>query len=172
MKREEKAEAVQDLKERFSKATALYLTDYQGLAVSQVTQIRQELRKNESEMKVVKNTLAALAVQGTDLEPLAKLFVGTTAVISSMKDPVAPAKVLVKFAKDMEQLKIRAGFLAGKLLNAKEVDALSKLPSREEMLAKLMGSMLAPAQNLYNVVSAIPRQLVTVLAAIRDKKTA
>ena len=91
MKKEAKAESVRDLKDRFQKASALYLTDYQGLAVSQITQIRQELRKNESEMKVVKNTLAALAVTGTDLEPLAKHFVGTTAVISSMKDPVAPA---------------------------------------------------------------------------------
>jgi large subunit ribosomal protein L10 len=170
MKREEKVEAVQELKERFQKASSLFLADYQGLAVSQVTQIRQELRKNESEMKVIKNTLASLAVKGTDLEPLAAHFVGVTAVIASWKDPVSPAKILVKFAKDMEKLKIRAGFLAGKVLSAAEVDALSKLPSREEMLAKLLGSMMAPAQNLYNVISAIPRKLVTVLAAIRDKK--
>ena len=77
----------------------------------------------------------------------------------------------MKFAKDMEQLKIRAGFLSGKLLAPGEVDALSKLPSREEMLAKLLGSMMAPAQNLYNVLTAIPRQLVTVLAAVRDQKS-
>lgn len=172
MNRDEKTAAVEDLKARFSNAAALFLTDYKGLAVSQITAIRQELRKNQSEMKVVKNTLAALAVKGTALEPLTQHFVGTTAVISSVSDPVTPAKVLVKFAKDMEKLKIKAGFLSGKLLSAVEVDSLSKLPSREEMLAKMLGSMMAPAQNLHTVMTAIPRKLVTVLAAIRDKKSA
>lgn len=170
MDRNEKAAAVEALKNRFSQAAALFLTDYKGLAVSQITQIRQELRKNESEMKVVKNTLAALAVKGTELEALGQHFVGTTAVVTSLKDPVTPAKILIKFAKDMEALKIKVGFLSGKVLSAKEVDSLSKLPSREEMLAKLLGSMLAPAQNLHTVLTAIPRKLVTVLAAIRDKK--
>jgi len=92
--------------------------------------------------------------------------------VTSKTDPVAPAKVLMKFAKDMEKLQPKMGFLSGKVISAKEIDDLSKLPSREEMLAKILGSMMAPPQNLYNVMTAIPRKLVTVLAAVRDKKAA
>ncbi|MFO1464693.1 MAG: 50S ribosomal protein L10 [bacterium] len=172
MNREEKAQAVEELKVRFQKASVTLLAEYQGLTVSELTKLRQELRKNQSELKVVKNTLAGLAIQGTEMEPLTKLFTGPIAVVTTEKDPVAPAKVLVKFAKEFEKAKIKGGFLSGKTMGAAEIETLSKLPSREEMLAKLLGSMNAPAQNLVNVMSAMPRKLVTVLAAIRDKKSA
>jgi len=168
----EKNQAVEELKTRFQAASVLLLTDYKGLPVSAMTQIRQELRKNDAELKVIKNTLAVLAVKGTEMEPLGEHFAGTTAVVTSKTDPVAPAKVLMKFAKDMEKLQPKMGFLSGKVISAKEIDDLSKLPSREEMLAKILGSMMAPPQNLYNVMTAIPRKLVTVLAAVRDKKAA
>jgi len=172
MNREEKAQAVEALKERFQKASVTLLAEYQGLTVSELTKLRQELRKTQSELKVLKNTLAGLAIKGSELEPLTKLFVGPTAVVTTESDPVAPAKVLVKFAKEFEKAKIKGGFLSGKVLGVAEIETLSKLPSREELIAKLMGSMNAPAQNLVNVMSAMPRKLVTVLAAIRDKKTA
>jgi len=170
--REEKSQAVEALKERFQKTCVTLLAEYQGLKVSELTKLRQELRKDGAELKVLKNTLAGRAIQGTDMEPLSKLFVGPTAVITSSKDPVTPAKILVKFVKEFEKAKIKGGFLSGKVMNPAEIDALSKLPSREEMLAKMLGSMQAPAQNLVNVMSAIPRQLATVLAAIRDRKAA
>lgn len=172
MNKAEKTQAIDAIRDRFKVAVVTLVTDYKGLTVSQLTQVRQELRKNDAELKVIKNTLASLALQGTEMAPLSEHFVGTTAVVTSSKDPVVPAKVLIKFAKDLEKLKIRAGFLSGKLLSAADIEALSKLPSREEMLAQLMGSMKAPAQNLYNVIAAIPRQLVTVLSAVRDKKSA
>ncbi len=172
MNREQKAQAVESLKERFQKTSVTLLAEYQGLTVSELTKLRQELRKNDAELKVLKNTLAGLAIKGTELEPLTKLFVGPTAVVTSEKDPVTPAKVLVKFAKEFEKAKIKGGFLSGKVMDAAQIETLSKLPSREEMLAKLLGSMNAPAQNLVNVMSAIPRKLATVLAAIRDKKSA
>jgi len=172
MNREEKSQAVNALKERFKSAAVTLLAEYQGLSVSDLTKLRQELRKNDAELKVLKNTLAGLAIKGTEMEPLAKLFVGPTAVVTSLKDPVTPAKVLVKFVKDFEKAKIKGGFLSGKVMAPADIDTLSKLPSREEMLSKLLGSMLAPAQNLVNVMSAMPRKLVTVLAAIRDKKSA
>lgn len=171
MERSEKAEAVEALKVRFQKACVTVLADYKGLKVSQMTKLRQELRQGKAELKVVKNTLAVLALQGTEMESLGQHFIGTVAVVTSETDPVAPAKILVKFAKDNEKAKIKAGFLSGKLMSSIEVEALSKLPSREEMLAKLLGSMMAPAQNLYNVITALPRQFVTVLAAVRDKKS-
>jgi large subunit ribosomal protein L10 len=172
MNREEKAQTVAALKERFQKTSVTLLAEYQGLKVSELTKLRQELRKTDAEVKILKNTLAGLALKGTEMEPLSKFFVGPTAVVTSAKDPVTPAKVLVKFVKEFEKAKIKAGFLSGKVMTPAEIETLSKLPSREEMLAKMLGSMQAPAQNLVNVLSALPRQLATVLAAIRDKKTA
>jgi len=166
----EKELAVQELSERFKKAELTILADYCGMNVSQVTNLRRALRDVKAEMKVVKNTLAQRAVDGTELNILKAHFTGTTAVITSQGDPVAPAKALTKFAKDVEQLKLKVGFLSGKLMTQKEIESLSKLPSREEMLSSLLGSMMAPAQNWVNVLSALPRKLATVLAAIRDKK--
>jgi len=168
--RQEKSQAIQELKERFQKATLTLLTDYKGLKVNEMTQLRRELRENSSELKVLKNTLAKLAVQDTDLKPLEDYFEGTVAVVTSESDPVGPAKVLVKFAKEFEKPQIKVGFLSGNIMETAQVEALSRLPSREELLANLLGSMQAPAQNLVNVLAAVPRQLVTVLAAIRDQK--
>jgi large subunit ribosomal protein L10 len=172
MLKSEKSQAVEELKGRFQKAVVTLLADYKGLKVSEITQLRQELRKHQAELKVLKNTLATLALKGTEMEALSQYFVGTTAVVTGSADPVHPAKVLVKFAKDNEKAKIKAGFLSGKLMQPGEIETLSKLPSREEMLAKMLGSMKAPAQNLYNVMTAIPRKWATVLAAVRDKKAA
>jgi large subunit ribosomal protein L10 len=169
--REEKKQAVQELKERFQKASIALLADYKGLKANEINQLRRELRKQSAQLKVLKNTLAKIAVEGTELKDLKDQFQGTVAVITSEADPVGPAKVLVQFAKEFEKPQIKMGALDGKLLSLAEIVALSKLPSREELLAKMLGSMLAPAQNLVNVLSAVPRQLVTVLAAIRDKKS-
>lgn len=171
MKRQEKEQTVQDLKERFQKANVTLLADFTGLKVNEMNQLRRELRENSAEMKVLKNTLAKLAIKETELKDLEDHFQGTTAIVTSAGDPVGPAKILVKFAKKLEKPKIKAGFLSGKILEISEIEALSKLPSRDELLAKLLGSMQAPAQNLVNVFAAVPRQLVTVLSAIRDKKT-
>lgn len=146
------------------------MADYRGMNVGQVTNLRRALREVKATMKVVKNTVAQRAVDGSPMEPLKEHFKGTTAVIVTEGDPVGPAKALTKFVKDVESFKLKVGFLSGKLISDKEIDSLSKLPSREEMISKLMGSMQAPAQNLVNVLSALPRQLATVLAAVRDKK--
>lgn len=170
MKRAEKEQEVQGLSERFKKAELTILADYCGLTVSQMTNLRRSLREVKAEMKVVKNNLARIAVQDTVLSPLKDYFTGPIAAITSMDDPVAPSKAISKFAKDFEKLKIKVGFLSGKLLSANDIDALSKLPSREQMLASLLGSMNAPAQSLVGVFAAMPRKLVTVLAAVRDKK--
>lgn len=171
MNRQGKADLIENLKSRFQNASVALLTDFQGLKVSDITRLRKDLRQNQSELKVLKNTLAALALKGTEMENLDKFFVGPTAVVTTSGDPIEPTKILVKFFKDFDKTKIKAGYLSGKILTSAEIDTLSKLPSREEMLAKILGSMQAPAQNLVNVMSAVPRQLVTVLAAIRDKKS-
>lgn len=172
MNREEKKDAVQSMKERFQKASITLLADYKGLKVNELNELRQKLFDVSAKLQVVKNTLAKLAIEETELKPLKEHFQGTIAVITSEGDPVSPTKALIAFAKDRETPAIKAGFMSGELMDAAKVEALSKLPSREEMLSKLLGSMQAPAQNMVNVMVAVPRQLVTVLAAIRDQKQA
>ncbi len=170
MNRQEKTQAVGEIKEKFQKANITVLADFSGLKVSEMTRLRKELRETSAELKVVKNTLARLVIKDTPMSVLEPFFQGPVAVITSETDAVGPAKVLVKFAKELEKPKIKVGFMSGNLMKEAEVITLSKLPSREELLANLLGSMLAPAQNLVNVFAAIPRKLVTVLAAVRDQK--
>jgi len=173
MKKQEKELEVKNLKEKFNKANMAILTEYIGMSVEEMTAFRKSLREVNAEVKVVKNTLARIASEDTELKILKDYFVGTNALITiTGDDPVAPAKALVEIAKKIEKLKIKSGVLSGKLIAAADIEALSKLPSREQMLSSLLGSMNAPAQNLVNVFAAIPRQLVTVLAAVRDQKTA
>lgn len=170
MNRQEKESSVEELKQRFSKCAMAVLADYKGLKVNEMNQLRRALREVDAEMKVYKNTLARLALRDTEMQDLDGYFQGTVALVTTEGDPVGPAKVIIKFAKEFQKPEIKAGFVSGALMSADQIDSLSKLPTREEMLSKLIGSMSAPAQNLVNVMSAIPRQLVTVLSAIRDKK--
>ncbi len=170
MKRSEKEQMVKELSDRFKKAELTILADYCGLTVAEVTNLRRSLRDNQAEMKVVKNTLAQRAVEDTELVALKTYFAGTTAVITASGDPVAPAKALVKFSKEVEKLKIRVGMLSGKVLDHQQIDALSKLPSREELLSKLLGSLMSPPQKLVNALTGVSRKLVYALAAVRDKK--
>lgn len=170
MNRSEKAAEIESLRERFASARLTILADYKGLSVASLTELRSQLRESSSTLKVIKNRLAKIAVEGSTAESLKDHFVGTTAVCTSTDDPVGPAKVLVEFAKKNEQLKIKLGLLKEKPLDLSEIKALAELPSKEELLAKLVGSMNAPATNLANVLSQIPRQLVNVLSAIKDQK--
>jgi large subunit ribosomal protein L10 len=171
LNREEKTQSVAALKEKIQKASITLLADFKGMKVNELNDLRRELRKSEARLQVVKNTLAKIAVKDTEFKALGEYFRETVALVTGEGDPVAPAKVLVKFAKDKETPKIKAGYLSGEIMKSSQVEALSKLPSREEMIAKLLGSMQAPAQNWVNVLAAVPRQWVTVLAAIRDKKS-
>ncbi|MBI2338819.1 MAG: 50S ribosomal protein L10 [Deltaproteobacteria bacterium] len=171
MNKAEKQAEVGKLKEQFLKARILLLTDYKGLKVSESSRLRLELHsKGASRMKVVKNRLAKIAVKGTVLEFLTDFFRGTTAVTTTEGDPAQTAKILVKFAKDNEKVKFKAAGMDGKPLTEQQIKALATLPSREELLARLAGSMQAPARNWVTVLAQIPRRVVNVLAAIRDKK--
>ncbi|MBF0103687.1 MAG: 50S ribosomal protein L10 [Deltaproteobacteria bacterium] len=170
MNRTEKAAEIDRLKERFSGAMLAILTDYKGLSVAKLTDLRRKLRANQATYKVVKNRLAKIAVKDTPLGELGSHFVGTTAIALSKTNPTGPAKVLIDYAKTEELLKIKAGYLDGKIIGINEISSLANLPSKEELIAKLLGSLNAPATNLVSVLSQIPRQLVTVLSAIRDQK--
>lgn len=170
MNREQKSIEIEKLKEKFSKTPLAVLTDYKGLKVNDFNELRRKLFEKQSRISVVKNRLAKVALKGTSLEFLSQHFTGTTTLLVVEKDPVGPAKVILDFAKNHEQVTIKAAAMDGKALNTSQLTALASLPSREELIAKLLGSMQAPARNLVSVMAQIPRQLVNVLAAVRDQK--
>lgn len=170
MNRAEKKVELESLKRCFAKSQLTILADYKGLTVAEVTDLRQKLREKQSLFKVVKNRLAKIAVKDLPASALQDHFCGTTAVATTEEDPVGPAKVLVEFSKDNERLKIKVGVLAGQLVDVKGIQALARLPGKNELIAKLMGSVQAPLRNLVFVLSAVPRQLVTVLSAVKEQK--
>lgn len=170
MNRDEKASKVSELNETFSKAKFAVVAEYRGLKVTEFEKLRRELKKNEAQVQVAKNTLLRLAVQGTDYEALSEYFTGTTAVAVSFADPVASAKTLTGFAKEYQALSIRSAALEGKVLSADDVVALSKLPGKLELQAKLLGTMAAVPTSLVRVLSGVPRSFVYVLQSIKEQK--
>jgi len=170
MNRADKAAQIEDIKASFAKAQLTILADYKGLPVSQLTDLRTKLNETESKFKVVKKRLAKIAIKDTTAEILTDHFTGTTAITTTEGDPTGPAKVLAEFAKKNDKLVIRVGFFADKELDLDAIKNLASLPSKEVLIGRLMGSMQAPATNLVSVLSQIPRQLVTVLQAVKDQK--
>jgi len=161
---------VDGIREKLEASQAVILVDYCGLTAEQMSSLRRQLKEKESELRVVKNTLALRASEATDLAQALDLFKGPTAFVFGYKDPVETAKVLVKFAKEAEHLKLKGGLIEGKVFGADDVDALSRLPSREVLLATLLATFNAPITGFVNVLAANLRGLVTVLNAIKDEK--
>ena len=172
MNKQSKEALVAEFAEKLKETKAAFLADYRGLDVDQANDLRNKLREVGVEYRVVKNTLLRLASKGTDAACLDEFLNGPTAIALVDDDPVAPAKALVEFAKKNEVFELKAGMLDGKLLDINSIKALSDLPSREQLLAKMLGSMSAPATNFVGVMAAIPRSFVQVLAAIKDQKEA
>ena len=171
MNRENKQEQVVEMNERLMRAKAVFLADFRGMSVSQATTLRNELRGASVEYKVFKNTLLERAAQGTGLECMSQFLAGPTAIAISYDDPVSAAKVLSKFAKDPQgKFVLKAGVLSGKLIDVPQIQALADLPSREVLLAKMLGSMQAPATNFVGVLAELPGSLVRALDAIRVQK--
>jgi large subunit ribosomal protein L10 len=164
---------VTEMHERLTRAKAVFLADFRGMTVDKATTLRNELRGASVEYRVFKNSLLDRAAQGTDMECLSPYLTGPTAIAISYDDPVSAAKVLSKFAKDpLGKFVLKVGVLSGKLLDIKQIQALAELPSREVLLAKMLGSMQAPATNFVGVLAALPGSLVRVLDAIRTQKEA
>ena len=172
MNRTEKEQIVQELAQRLSETQAAFLADYRGINVEQATNLRRQLTQAGVEYRVVKNKLLKLAAKGTSSEVLQDFCAGPTALALAGADPVAPAKILSKFAKDVQAFELKAGVLGGKLLSVADIGALADLPSREELLAKALSSMNAPASNFVGTLAAVPRSLVQVLNAIGQSKAA
>jgi large subunit ribosomal protein L10 len=171
LNRDNKQELVTKMHERLARAKAVFLADFRGMDVGKATTLRNELRSASVEYRVFKNTLLERATQGTDMECLSPYLTGPTAIAISYDDPVGAAKVLSKFAKDPQgKFVLKVGVLSGKLLDVKQIQALAELPSREVLLAKMLGSMQAPATNFVGVLAALPGSLVRALDAIRAQK--
>ncbi len=171
MNKEEKVAAVAAIKETLGNAEGVILTDFQGLTVKEITELRKTLRAANITYDVVKNTLAELAAQEAQIEGLEDYFKGPTAIAVS-EDPVAPAKIISDFAKTHRKLTIKAGVVGGKVVDADAVKELAKLPSREVLLAQVVGGLAAPISGFLNVLSGNIRNLVYVLDAIKAQKEA
>lgn len=172
LNKQSKEALVAEFAEKLKLAKAAFLADYRGLNVEQANALRRKLQAVGVEYRVVKNTLLRLAAKDTGVACLDEHLVGPTAIALVTEDPVAPAKALVEFAKQNNVFELKAGMLNGKLLAAADIKALAELPSREELIAKMLGSMSAPATNFVGVLAAVPRSFVQVLAAIKDQKEA
>lgn len=168
--REEKALVVAELKEKFGSVQGAVITDYRGLDVARVTKLRAKLREAGVEYKVIKNTLAKLAIQDSGLESLQEHLQGPTAVAFGYEDPVAAAKILSDFAKDNKELEIKAGIVEGKVIDFAGVKALADLPSREVLIAQALAGIQAPITGFVNVMQGNVRNLVYVLDAVRKQQ--
>lgn len=170
MARPEKVAAVQEVVDKIGRAKALVLTDYRGLNVKSMTELRRTLTQAGVEYKVVKNTLTLRAAKESGIEGLDSILTGPTAIAFGYEDEVVAAKLLAEFAKTHKQLELKAGVLEGKVLSAQDVKALADLPSKEVLLAKLLGSMQSPISGFVNVLQGNIRNLVYALEAVRKLK--
>ena len=170
MKKEKKVEQVERLHHELEKSQAVFLTDYQGLNVEKMTQLRRSIRGAGGSYRVVKNTLLKRASVGTPVAALEEMFVGPTAVAFCETEPVALAKALVAFAKDNEKLEIQGGLLGQKILGPDLIQELAKMPPKEVLLSRLLGTLNAPVSNFVGVLAAVMAQVVYVLKAIENKK--
>lgn len=173
MKVQEKQAIVDELAAKLTGANAFYLTDFTGLNVKSITDLRRRLRNAGVEYLVVKNTLAERALQGSDLPDIAEFFRGPTAVVIAAGDPVAPAKVLSDFAKEHDNKPaMKAGIVEKKAVTAEQIDALAKLPPREQLLAQLAGVLEAPMSQFAFVLQAKLYEMAGLLDALRTSREA
>ena len=168
---EQKQAVVSEIVAQLGSAQSVIVAEYRGLNVGAVTDLRAKARKSGLYLRVLKNTLARRAVKGTPFEKLSEQMVGPL-MYSISQDPVAGAKVLSAFAKDNEKFVIRGGAMPNLLMSVKDVSALAALPSRDELLAKLMGTMQAPVAALVRTMNEVPGKFVRTLAAVRDARDA
>ncbi len=170
MDRKTKEQIVSGLQEKLKQANLGVLTSFNAMKVEKMEALRNALRKNDAELKVVKNTLLNIAAKETDFQILAEHFKWPVAVVLSYKDPVAPTKALIDFARKNPELEIKVGIIDGKMLSRADIEALAELPGREVLLGKLVSVMAAVPTSFVSVLSGVQRSFVQVLGAYCDKK--
>lgn len=171
MNRAEKIESANELGKCFDKAKAIYVSDFRGITVEQITKFRFELKKSNTDLKVVKNRIALRAMEGKNFDGAFKTqFDYMTAIALNYGDPSACAKALTKFAADCDKIKIKGGLVEGKVVSLAQIKALSNLPSRNELLAKLLGTINAVPTGLVRVLNGVPSKWVYLLDAVKRQK--
>lgn len=167
--KEAKVKAVEELKDKFDRSSAVILTDYRGLNVADITELRRKLKEQGIEYKVAKNTLTRIAIKDFDYD-LDEFLEGPTAMAFSYEDPVAPAKALTDFAKIHKELEIKAGVVEGKVVSKDVISELAKMPPKEQLLASAVGAIQSPLYGIVGVMQGTLRNVVYTLQAIQDKK--
>ena len=171
MNKDEKIKAVEQLQDRLTRSSIVVLFDYKGITVDQVNGLRRSLEKvGDNELKVVKNTLARRAVDDTERAGLKEFLVGPNAMLFVYGDPVPPVKALVDTTKGIEAIQIKSAVIGARTLSEMDIKALAQLPGREQLLAQLFATMQAPTSGFVTLLSQVPRGLLNVLVALKDKK--
>jgi len=171
VRKQQKAEIVQEIREKVAKAQIGILTDFKGLKVEDMTRLRRQVQETAAELTVVKNTLLRRAASDdSPLSPLMPHFTGPNALTLGYEDPVAVTKVLIKFAQEKPQLQIKGASLGGQALTLKDLEVLSRLPAREVLLAQLLGVLQGVPTALVTVLAGVIRNLLNLLVALKDKK--
>lgn len=169
--KEKKEEVLKELDKKFSEAKCVYFADFRGLSVSQLGKLRRELRDQQVDYKVAKKTLMKISVKNANYDDIPDdLMQGPVGAAFGYSDEITPVKVLHKFSKEFENLEILGGMISGKYMSKADAIALAQLPSREELLAKLVGSMQAPISGFHAVCSGVMRNFVYACKAVADKK--
>jgi len=165
-------ESLVQLKEKLARAKSVVFADYKGVTANQSADLRKKLSDSNSEVEIAKNTLLKIALKesGNDLTEVDKTFEGSTALILGYEDPVSPIKTLFGFIKEFSMPKVKLGLLDGKFYSSQEMETLSKLPSKIELIAKVLGSLNAPISGFVNVLSGTKRNFVYALSEISKKK--
>jgi large subunit ribosomal protein L10 len=170
LERAKKQKVVEELGTKLRQMNSMFLAEYSGLTVAQMTKLRKELRTVGVEFNVVKNTLLSIASDGTKAQALKDKFSGPNAIVGIYKDPVGAAKILAGVSKEMPQLKLKAGFLGDQLLTPEDILKLATLPSREVLVAKFLGLLQGMPQRLVYVLSGNLNKLMITLNAIKTQK--
>lgn len=170
MPRPEKVQAVADIRERLEGAEAVFLTEYRGLSVSAVQDLRRSLRDADAEYKVVKMTLARLAAEDAGIEGIEEYLEGPTALAFAKSDPVAAAKALKDFSNDNDVFVLKAGFLSGDILSAEEISRLAEIEPREVLLAMIAGAAKAPLRKFAGMLASFNRDAASLFSQLLDKK--
>ncbi|HEY4619415.1 MAG TPA: 50S ribosomal protein L10 [Nitrospirota bacterium] len=168
--KKDKAKLVEELNDKFNRATSVILTDYKGLSVKDLSDIRNRLRGCSAEYKVVKNTLALRAAEGTGVKNLQDYFTGTTGVVMSYGEIVAPMKTLLDYSSKLAPFKLKAGVLEGAVLSPAMIKDVANLPSREVLISKALGGMMSPMFGLASTLHGVLRKFAYVMNAVKNSK--